>query len=79
MRSQEILNHCFDDIERFMARLQQAAEARSILNQRTKRSAKKSTKNDKQGTSWYMQIKLCWPQSWETKKIDLKLSFCEII
>uniref|UniRef100_A0A3Q2XGG1 EPS8 signaling adaptor L1a n=1 Tax=Hippocampus comes TaxID=109280 RepID=A0A3Q2XGG1_HIPCM len=37
---QEILNHCFDDIERFMVRLQQAAEAQSILSQRKKRSGK---------------------------------------
>ncbi|XP_054614795.1 epidermal growth factor receptor kinase substrate 8-like protein 1 isoform X2 [Dunckerocampus dactyliophorus] len=39
-REVEILNHCFDDIERFMARLQQTAEAQSVLNQRTKRSRK---------------------------------------
>ncbi|XP_037111841.1 epidermal growth factor receptor kinase substrate 8-like protein 1 [Syngnathus acus] len=37
-REVEILNHCFDDIERFMLRLQQAADAQSILNQRKKRS-----------------------------------------
>lgn len=46
---QEILNHCFDDIERFMLRLQQTAEAQTILNQKTKRNAKKSTKNEKKG------------------------------
>ncbi|XP_077413932.1 epidermal growth factor receptor kinase substrate 8-like protein 1 [Vanacampus margaritifer] len=39
-REVEILNHCFDDIERFMVRLQQAAEAQSILSQRKKRSRK---------------------------------------
>nr|XP_061805403.1 epidermal growth factor receptor kinase substrate 8-like protein 1 [Nerophis lumbriciformis] len=39
-REVAILNHCFDDIERFMVRLQQAAEAQSILNQRKKRSRK---------------------------------------
>ncbi|XP_019744230.1 epidermal growth factor receptor kinase substrate 8-like protein 1a [Hippocampus comes] len=39
-REVEILNHCFDDIERFMVRLQQAAEAQSILSQRKKRSGK---------------------------------------
>ena len=44
---QEILNHCFDDVERFMGRLQQAAEAQSILNQ-TKRKSRKSKKKEKQ-------------------------------
>ncbi|XP_051905922.1 epidermal growth factor receptor kinase substrate 8-like protein 1 isoform X2 [Hippocampus zosterae] len=39
-REVEILNHCFDDIERFMVRLQQAAEAQSILLQRKKKSRK---------------------------------------
>ncbi|CAL1589075.1 unnamed protein product [Knipowitschia caucasica] len=47
-REIEILNHCFDDIERFMARLQQTAEAQSVLNQRKKkrRSKKKKEKED---------------------------------
>nr|XP_046194852.1 epidermal growth factor receptor kinase substrate 8-like protein 1 [Oncorhynchus gorbuscha] len=46
-REVEILNHCFDDVERFMGRLQQAAEAQSILNQ-TKRKSRKSKKKEKQ-------------------------------
>uniref|UniRef100_A0A3B3XMY3 SH3 domain-containing protein n=2 Tax=Poecilia mexicana TaxID=48701 RepID=A0A3B3XMY3_9TELE len=75
-REVEILNHCFDDIERFMARLQQTAEARSILNQRTKRSAKKSTKNDKQGD---LLTKKASPPS-EQEFVDIfqkiKYSFC---
>nr|XP_057904132.1 epidermal growth factor receptor kinase substrate 8-like protein 1a [Doryrhamphus excisus] len=47
-REVEILNHCFDDIERFMVRLQQTAEAQSVLNQRTKRSrkSKKQSQDD---------------------------------
>ncbi|KAJ7989781.1 hypothetical protein DPEC_G00308070 [Dallia pectoralis] len=49
-REVEILNHCFDDIERFMGRLQQTAEAQSILNQRTEkkksRKSKKKTQDD---------------------------------
>uniref|UniRef100_A0A3B5MT51 EPS8 signaling adaptor L1a n=1 Tax=Xiphophorus couchianus TaxID=32473 RepID=A0A3B5MT51_9TELE len=73
--SQEILNHCFDDIEKFMARLQQAAEARSVLNQRTKRSAKKITKNDKQD----LLTKKATPPS-EQEFVDIfqkiKYSFC---
>ncbi|XP_047232219.1 epidermal growth factor receptor kinase substrate 8-like protein 1 isoform X1 [Girardinichthys multiradiatus] len=37
-----ILNHCFDDIETFMGKLQQTAEATTALNQRKKK--KKKTK-----------------------------------
>uniref|UniRef100_A0A8C6WV78 Eps8 like 1a n=1 Tax=Neogobius melanostomus TaxID=47308 RepID=A0A8C6WV78_9GOBI len=46
--TQEILNHCFDDVERFMLRLQQTAEAQSVLNQRKKkrRSKKKVNQED---------------------------------
>ncbi|XP_040917775.1 epidermal growth factor receptor kinase substrate 8-like protein 1a [Toxotes jaculatrix] len=43
-REVEIMNHCFDDVERFMGRLQQTAEAQSILNQRKKKSSRKSKK-----------------------------------
>ncbi|KAM4534841.1 epidermal growth factor receptor kinase substrate 8-like protein 1a [Fundulus diaphanus] len=46
-REVEILNHCFDEIEGFMTRLQQTAEAQSILDQRSKRKSKRSIKNDK--------------------------------
>ncbi|XP_030622944.1 epidermal growth factor receptor kinase substrate 8-like protein 1 [Chanos chanos] len=48
-REVDILNHCFDDVEAFMAKLQQAAEAQSVLNQRNKKkkkSRKKSTEED---------------------------------
>ncbi|XP_056870410.1 epidermal growth factor receptor kinase substrate 8-like protein 1a [Takifugu flavidus] len=45
-REVEIMNHCFDDVERFMARLQQAAEAQRVLSQRTKKRSKKSNKKE---------------------------------
>ncbi|XP_049418912.1 epidermal growth factor receptor kinase substrate 8-like protein 1 isoform X1 [Epinephelus fuscoguttatus] len=35
-----ILNHCFDDIESFMGKLQQTAEAATVLNQRKKKKKK---------------------------------------
>lgn len=45
----DLLNHCFDDIEAFMGKMQQSAEAQMILNQRSKkikRSQKKSADED---------------------------------
>ncbi|KAG7334804.1 hypothetical protein KOW79_001400 [Hemibagrus wyckioides] len=43
----ELLNHCISDVERFMAHLQQAADAQLILQQEMKK--KKSSKKKKQG------------------------------
>ncbi|XP_037545499.1 epidermal growth factor receptor kinase substrate 8-like protein 1a [Nematolebias whitei] len=45
-REVEILNHCFEDVEKFMTRLQQAAEARFVLNQRKKKGGRKSKKEN---------------------------------
>ncbi|XP_017273994.1 epidermal growth factor receptor kinase substrate 8-like protein 1 isoform X2 [Kryptolebias marmoratus] len=43
-----ILNHCFDDIERFMGKLQQIADAATVLNQKKKKKkkSKKQTAED---------------------------------
>nr|XP_009297556.1 eps8-like1 isoform X1 [Danio rerio]XP_009297557.1 eps8-like1 isoform X1 [Danio rerio]XP_021326188.1 eps8-like1 isoform X1 [Danio rerio] len=45
-REVELVNHCFADVEHFMARLQQTAEAKNIQEQ-LKRSKKKSRKKNK--------------------------------
>lgn len=45
-REVEILNHCFDDVERFMGRLQQTAEAQTVLSQKKKKGSKKSKKDN---------------------------------
>ncbi|KAM4531765.1 epidermal growth factor receptor kinase substrate 8-like protein 1a [Odontesthes bonariensis] len=45
-REVEILNHCFDEVERFMTCLQQTAEAQSVLNQRKKKGSRKSKKQN---------------------------------
>ncbi|XP_061665313.1 epidermal growth factor receptor kinase substrate 8-like protein 1 isoform X2 [Syngnathoides biaculeatus] len=47
-REVSILNHCFDDIESFMSKLQQTAEAAIVLNQRKKKkkSKKQSAEED---------------------------------
>uniref|UniRef100_A0A8B9R736 SH3 domain-containing protein n=1 Tax=Astyanax mexicanus TaxID=7994 RepID=A0A8B9R736_ASTMX len=46
----DLLNHCFEDIEVFMGKLQQAAEAQNILEQRNKKK-RKSRKKSAEGTT----------------------------
>ncbi|XP_005170855.1 epidermal growth factor receptor kinase substrate 8-like protein 1 isoform X1 [Danio rerio] len=41
----DILNHCFDDIEAFIGKLQQSAEAQIILDQRSKKKKKNQKKS----------------------------------
>ncbi|XP_051738126.1 epidermal growth factor receptor kinase substrate 8-like protein 1 isoform X3 [Ctenopharyngodon idella] len=41
----DVLNHCFDDIEAFIGKLQQSAEAQIILDQRSKKKKKSQKKS----------------------------------
>ncbi|XP_062848337.1 epidermal growth factor receptor kinase substrate 8-like protein 1 [Trichomycterus rosablanca] len=42
----DLLNHCFEEIETFMARLQKAAEAQSVLEQRNKKKRRSRVDDD---------------------------------
>ncbi|KAI5106709.1 eps8-like1 isoform X1 [Silurus meridionalis] len=42
----DMLNHCFEEIEMFMAKLQQAAEAQNILEQRNKKKKSRKKEDD---------------------------------
>ncbi|XP_075993105.1 epidermal growth factor receptor kinase substrate 8-like protein 1 [Genypterus blacodes] len=64
----EMLNHCFDDMERFMARLQQTAEAQIIVNQRKKKKRSKKGKKDNQDDD-LLTLKACPPS--EEEFVDL--------
>ncbi|XP_068613510.1 epidermal growth factor receptor kinase substrate 8-like protein 1 [Brachionichthys hirsutus] len=74
-REVEILNHCFDDVERFMARLQQTAEAQSIINQRKQRkSSRRSKKKDVQNND-LLDMKACPPSEQEFVDIFQKIKY----
>ncbi|KAM6966989.1 epidermal growth factor receptor kinase substrate 8-like protein 1a [Tautogolabrus adspersus] len=73
-REVEILNHCFDDVERFMARLQQTAEAQSVLNQRRKKSTRKSKKKEGQADD-LLTLKACPPPEEEFVDIFQKIKY----
>ncbi|CAJ1076864.1 epidermal growth factor receptor kinase substrate 8-like protein 1 [Xyrichtys novacula] len=73
-REVEILNHCFDDVERFMARLQQTAEAQSVLNQRKKKRSRKSKKKEGQDDD-LLTMKACPPPEEEFVDIFQKIKY----
>ncbi|KAI7803200.1 epidermal growth factor receptor kinase substrate 8-like protein 1a isoform X2 [Triplophysa rosa] len=78
-REVELVNHCFVDMERFMARLQQTAEARSILHQQTrKKSRKKSSKKKKELDDDLLTQKAAPPSEQEFVDVfqKIKYSFC---
>ncbi|XP_035852587.1 epidermal growth factor receptor kinase substrate 8-like protein 1a isoform X1 [Sander lucioperca] len=73
-REVEIMNHCFDDVERFMARLQQTAEAQSVLNQTKKKKSRKSKKNKDQDDD-LLTLKACPPSEEEFVDIFQKIKY----
>ncbi|KAM8845688.1 epidermal growth factor receptor kinase substrate 8-like protein 1a isoform 2-T2 [Spinachia spinachia] len=66
-RELESMNHCFDDVERFMARLQQTAEAQSVLKQRSQKRSSRSKKKDQDDS--LLAMKACPPS--ENEFVDL--------
>ncbi|KAF5903263.1 epidermal growth factor receptor kinase substrate 8-like protein 1, partial [Clarias magur] len=69
----EVLNHCFSDVEHFMANLQQAADAQRLLEQNMKR--KKSSKKKKQGYDVMMTEKVGAPSQQEFVDIFQKIKY----
>ncbi|KAJ0000861.1 hypothetical protein NQD34_005881 [Periophthalmus magnuspinnatus] len=73
-REVEILNHCFDDIERFMVRLQQTAEAQSVLNQRKKRKSRRKVEKEGKEDD-LLTLKACPPPEEEFVDIYQKIKY----
>ncbi|XP_062269870.1 epidermal growth factor receptor kinase substrate 8-like protein 1 [Platichthys flesus] len=73
VREVGILNHCFDDIENFMAKLQLTAEAATMLSQKKKKKkkSKKQTAEDDQ-----LSIKARPPPEEEFIDIFQKFKYC---
>ncbi|XP_062387840.1 epidermal growth factor receptor kinase substrate 8-like protein 1a isoform X2 [Sardina pilchardus] len=74
-REVELLNHCFDDVERFMGRLQQAAEARSVLEQRSKNKKKSRRKSKKEKDDDLLTQKAAPPEEEEFVDIFQKVKY----
>ncbi|XP_034395919.1 epidermal growth factor receptor kinase substrate 8-like protein 1a [Cyclopterus lumpus] len=73
-RELEFMNHCFDDVERFMARLQQTVEAQSVLSQRGgKRSRKSKKKKDQEDD--LLALKACPPSAEEFVDLFQKIKY----
>ncbi|KAF3846588.1 hypothetical protein F7725_003666 [Dissostichus mawsoni] len=74
-RELEIMNHCFDDVERFMTRLQQTAEAQSVLNQRGKTRSRKSKKKKDDQVDDLLTLKALPPSEEEFVDIFQKIKY----
>ncbi|XP_029292928.1 epidermal growth factor receptor kinase substrate 8-like protein 1a [Cottoperca gobio] len=74
-REVEIMNHCFDDVERFMSRLQQTAEAQSVLNQRRKKKSRKSKKKKEDQGDDLLTLKALPPSEEEFVDIFQKIKY----
>ncbi|XP_072229032.1 epidermal growth factor receptor kinase substrate 8-like protein 1 [Leuresthes tenuis] len=68
-----ILNHCFDDIESFMAQLQQTAEAATVLNQRKKKKKKSKKQSAEEDL---LTVKARPPPEEEFIDIFQKFKYC---
>ncbi|XP_069011960.1 epidermal growth factor receptor kinase substrate 8-like protein 1 isoform X3 [Embiotoca jacksoni] len=68
-----ILNHCFDDIENFMAKLQQTAEAATVLGQRKKKKKKSKKQSAEEDL---LTAKACPPPEEEFIDIFQKFKYC---
>ncbi|KAM7370969.1 hypothetical protein PAMP_010476 [Pampus punctatissimus] len=68
-----ILNHCFDDIENFMAKLQQTAEAATVLNQRKKKKKKSKKQSAEEDL---LTVKARPPPEEEFINIFQKFKYC---
>lgn len=68
-----ILNHCFDDIESFMGKLQQIAEAAAVLSQRKKKKKKSKKQTAEEDL---LTTKARPPQEEEFIDIFQKFKYC---
>ncbi|XP_059410436.1 epidermal growth factor receptor kinase substrate 8-like protein 1a [Carassius carassius] len=79
-REVDLVNHCFADVERFMARLQETAEARNFLEQQSikknsKKKEKKKTKKKKEQDDGPLTQRLTPPSEQEFVDIFQKIKY----
>ncbi|XP_042576434.1 epidermal growth factor receptor kinase substrate 8-like protein 1a isoform X1 [Cyprinus carpio] len=79
-REVDLVNHCFADVERFMARLQETAEAKNILEQQSikknsKKNEKKKTKKKKEQDDGPLTRRVTPPSEQEFVDIFQKIKY----